>query len=67
VRLINFSLLLRRAFQQREKPGATLGGGEDSLDRESVHTCELREWVSVEPSFFGTFIRAIFLEQLRSI
>jgi hypothetical protein len=41
--------------------------GEDSLDRESVHTRELREWVSEEPSSFGTFIRAIFLEQIRSI
>jgi hypothetical protein len=49
------------------KPGVTLGGGRDSLDRKAAHTCELREWVSEEPSFFGTLIRAIFLERLRSI
>jgi len=33
----------------------------------AMHTSELRQWVSEEPSFFATFIRGIFLEQLRSI
>jgi len=33
----------------------------------AVHTCELKQWVSEEPSFFVTLDRAIFLEQLRSI